>query len=58
LPVGFRPPATRIFHPLADSPNVSVRVDVESTGIVRLKIGGSTNPVGYLVLDGISFKAA
>lgn len=58
LPSGFRALNHRLFHPLADPPYVGTRVDVHSNGNVVLVVGGASNPVGWLSLDGINFRAA
>jgi len=56
LPIGYRPPSTRYFSPFT-SPYGPSRIEVASDGTVKLVNGGASNPVGYLVLDGISFRA-
>lgn len=57
LPVGYRPPNTRLYSPPVSPPALS-RVDISSAGVVSLQAGGASNPVNYLSLDGISFRAA
>ncbi|MDP2710783.1 MAG: hypothetical protein Q8O56_06155 [Solirubrobacteraceae bacterium] len=58
LPVGYRPPSARVFHPGVNPANAAARVDVQPNGQLLLQVGGASNPVGYLTLSGISFLAA
>lgn len=59
LPAGYRPPSSRMFTVRAASGGgveVVGRVDINTSGVMSMQVGGA-NPVGYLVLDGITFRA-
>lgn len=60
LPAGYRPPSNRVFAPPVSpaAANGSQRIDITPDGNVVLIVGGATNPVGWLSLDGITFRAA
>ncbi|MDP2712091.1 MAG: hypothetical protein Q8O56_12820 [Solirubrobacteraceae bacterium] len=58
LPVGYRPPSDRLFHVGTNPANAATRVDMQTNGQLFLQVGGASNPVGYLALSGIFFRAA
>lgn len=59
LPAGFRPQATRAFGVLVSGgAGAGIgRIDVDAGGVLTLVLGASANPVGYLSLDGVCFRA-
>ncbi len=57
LPVGFRPKVRIIAHIYVNTFNSDARIDVDTNGQVLMMVGGTSNPVGYLNLSGISFRA-
>lgn len=53
----YGPPAVKLFEPAA-YPGTGARIDVYPNGSVFLYWGTGVNPVGYVSLDGISYRAA
>lgn len=63
LPVGYRPPNTRLCPVRVAGGGGGAtegmgRIDVTSAGLVVLQNGGAANPVYFLSLAGVNFRAA
>lgn len=56
IDIAYAPPAIKLYKPDV-RPAGSARIDVHPNGAIIL-VAGTTDPVGYLSLDGISYRAA